>query len=209
MRQRTRQLLALLCGGGTVAAIQLPADAAGLGAVAGGCQVSANVTVNPGLTLSNRQFSYSYSGQLSGCFYTGNGAASGGLITAGRVITINGRDYQEPAPAGSGSCLVTSAAGYDFTRWNNGEQTIVKFAATSVGGVTTITGKVVPSLVLRAVNPAPDEPPSATFVTTMFSGQSVAGVVDFGAPDTSVCLTPRGLINATIVGALTHVGVGN
>jgi hypothetical protein len=204
----------LLCGGGTVAALQLaaaagPAHAAGLGTVAGGCQVSANVTVNPGLTLSNRQFSYSYSGQLSGCFYTGTGAASGGLITAGRVITINGRDYQEPVPAGNGSCLVTAAAGYDFTRWNNGKQTIVKFAAMSVGGVTTITGSVVPSLVLRAVNPAPGEPPTAIFETTMFSGQTVAGVVDFAAPDTSVCLTPSGLITATIVGALTHAGVGN
>jgi hypothetical protein len=146
---------------------------------------------------------------LSGCFYTGTGAASGGLITAGRVITINGRDYQEPVPAGSGSCLVTAAAGYDFTRWNNGKQTIVKFAATSVGGVTTITGSVVPSLVLRAVNPAPGEPPTAIFETTMFSGQTVAGVVDFAAPDTSVCLTPSGLITATIVGALTHAGVGN
>ena len=178
--------------------------------VIGGCSVDTAATVTPGLTLDSQNFGYSYSGTLSNCFYTGTGSsATGGLITAGHTIDIDGRAYQEPTPTGHGSCLLTSATGYDFTRWNNGNQTIVQFTATSLGGDTTITGKVIASLELKAVDPAPGEPSTATFRTNQFNGQKIAGLLDFGASNVSVCLTPQGLTNAAITGELTHSSLVN
>lgn len=175
--------------------------------VAGGCQVQANAALTPGLTLSVHPFRYSYTGALRRCFYTGTGAAGGGVISAGEPITIAGRAYQEPVPAGTGTCAATSTKGYDFARWSNGTQTIVRFTTSSENGVTHLSGSVVDSLQLRAVHPAPGRPASAMFRTTNFTGQSVAGVLAFHAADPARCATAHGLTAATITGILSHTGV--
>jgi hypothetical protein len=185
-----------------------PVSAAVPPVVVGGCNVRAAVVVRPGLTLSAGPFSYSYTGALDGCFYSGAGAASGGVITAGRPLTVGGRQYLEPTPAGTGDCAITVADGYDFTRWNNGRQTIVHFHAVSIGGATTITGSVVPSLELQAVNPRPGEPASVTFRSTLFVGQNVAGAVLFAASNPALCLSRTGITSATITGLLTHTNAG-
>jgi Raf kinase inhibitor-like YbhB/YbcL family protein len=155
--------------------------------------------------MSSRPFHFAYQGALSSCFYTGHGAADGGTISAGKQITIDGHRYQEPVPTGSGSCVVTQAAGHDFAFWNNGTQTIVKYETTSGGGITHITGQVVPSLTLDAVDPKPGDPRSITFNTTNFNGQTVFGVMQFTA-DPLLCGTPEGLSAATISGQLGHYG---
>lgn len=191
-----------------LAAAANPATAATLDPVAGGCSVNAAATVKPGLTMASKPFTYSYTGTLSNCFYTGTGAvAHSGIISAGTTISIDGHLYQEPTPTGNGSCLATSATGYDFTRWDNGHQTIVQFSSTSVGGITVVSGHVVDSLLLTAVDPGPGDPKTALFVTNQYNGQTVAGALDFGASNFTVCTTSAGLVNATITGELTHTRV--
>jgi Raf kinase inhibitor-like YbhB/YbcL family protein len=203
---RLRAITALSAAIVATIATTTPA-AAGQSIVAGGCLVQATAQLTPGLTLTSHPVQYSYAGTLSNCFYTGTGAANAGVISAGQPITIDGHAYQEPIPTGSGTCLITSTQGYDFTRWNNGTQTIVKFSTTSVAGVTTVTGAVVPSLQLDAISPGPGEPATATFQTTNFNGQSVAGAIAFLPSSPLSCTTTQGLTTATIVGALTHIGV--
>jgi hypothetical protein len=188
--------------------IAASASAAGHSVVAGGCRVQANATVTPGLTLTASPFQYSYRGKLSLCVYTGKGAAKGGTITAGEPITIHGHKYQEPRPTGTGTCLGTAAQGYDFARWNNGTQTIVQFSTTSSGGGPThLTGEVIPSLRLQAINPPAGAPKTVTFKTTNFVGQNVVGLLTFHASDPSLCGKPQGLTRATITGVLGHVGL--
>jgi hypothetical protein len=171
--------------------------------VAGGCRVRADAVLTPGLTLTSQPFTYHYKGTLTGCAYTGKGAPGGGSITAGEQITINGRRYQEPVPTGTGSCLGTSTTGYDFARWADGTQTIVKFTTTSAGaGATNLAGSIVPKLTLPPVGGAG---PSTTFKTTRFIGQQAFGTLKFQASDPALCGT-SGLTAAHITGILGHVG---
>jgi len=184
------------------------AAATGESVVAGGCRVEANAKVSPGLTLTSRAFEYHYRGKLDLCVYTGKRAANGGTISAGEPISIHGHEYREPEPTGTGTCLGTTAEGYDFARWKNGTQTIVQFSATSSnGGPTHLTGSVISSLQLQAINPLAGAPTTATFKTTNFVGQNVVGLLVFQASDPSLCGTPQGVTSATVTGVLGHVGL--
>jgi hypothetical protein len=169
--------------------------------VAGGCRVDAQAALAPGLTLSAQDFSYHYTGKLTGCAYTRKGAPTGGVITAGATIRIKGKTYQEPIPTGNGTCLATTTSGYDFARWSDGTQTVVKFTTTSGDGATHLTGSVVPNITLKTV----DGTGSTTFRTTRFAGQVVVGLLKFAAKDPSLCTT-TGLTSAGITGLLGHVG---
>jgi hypothetical protein len=169
--------------------------------VAGGCRVKAQAVVSPGLTLTAQDFSYHYTGKLTGCAYTRKGAPTGGVITAGETIRIKGKTYQEPIPAGNGTCLTTATSGYDFARWSDGTQTVVKFTTSGGGGATHLTGSVEPSIALKTV----DGTRSTTFRTTRFTGQVVVGLLTFGAKDPSLCGS-TGVTSATITGLLGHVG---
>jgi hypothetical protein len=172
--------------------------------VAGGCRVNAQAAIAPGLTLSAQDFSYHYTGKLTGCAYTRKGAPTSGVITAGATIRIKGKTYQEPIPTGNGTCLTTNTSGYDFARWSDGTQTVVKFTTTSGDGATHLTGSVVPSIILKTVDGAS----STTFRTTRFAGQVVVGLLKFAAKDPSLCTT-TGLTSAEITGLLGHVGDRN
>jgi hypothetical protein len=192
-----------------IAAAATPmAAAAGQSVVAGGCRVQANATVSPGLTLTSHAFQYHYRGKLDLRVYTGKGAAKAGTISAGEPINIHGHKYQEPAPTGTGTCLGTAAQGYDFAHWKNGTQTIVQFSTTSSnGGPTHLTGSVIPSLQLQAINPPAGAPKTITFKTTNFVGQNVVGLLTFKASDPALCGKPQGVTSATVTGVLGHVGL--
>jgi hypothetical protein len=179
------------------------ASAAPAPVVAGGCRVQADAVLSPGLTLTSQPFTYHYKGTLNGCAYTGKGAPKGGSITAGEPITINGRRYQEPVPTGTGTCLGTATTGYDFARWADGTQTIVKFTTSSAGaGTTNLAGTIVPKLTLPAIG---SSGPSTTFKTTRFIGQQAFGTLTFHASDPALCGS-SGLTAARITGILGHVG---
>jgi hypothetical protein len=128
-------------------------------------------------------------------------APTGGVITAGAPIRIKGKTYQEPIPTGNGTCLATTTSGYDFARWSDGTQTVVKFTTASGDGATHLTGSVVPNITLKTV----DGTGSTTFRTTRFAGQVVVGLLKFAAKDPSLCTT-TGLTSAGITGLLGHVG---
>jgi hypothetical protein len=169
--------------------------------VAGGCRVKAQAAIAPGLTLSAHDFTYHYTGKLTGCAYTRTGAPTSGVITAGATIRIHGKTYREPIPSGNGTCLTTMTSGYDFARWADGTQTVVKFTTTGGGGATHLIGSVVPSFTLKTI----DGISSTSFRTTRFAGQVVVGLLKFVAKDPSVC-TKTGLTSAGITGLLGHVG---
>jgi hypothetical protein len=172
--------------------------------VAGGCRVKAEAAVTPGLTLRPQDFTYHYTGKLTGCAYTRKGAPTRGVITAGATIRIKGKTYQEPIPSGNGTCLTTMTSGYDFARWSDGTQTVVKFTTTGGGGATHLSGSVVPSFALKTV----DGTGSTTFRTTRFAGQVVVGLLKFAAKDPSLCTT-TGVTSVGITGLLGHVGDRN
>lgn len=189
--------IAALAGGGDVAA------AAGKPpVVAGGCRVKAHAFVS-GLTFVAKPFSYHYTGRLTGCAYTRKGAPIAGTITAGEPIKIGGKTYQEPIPSGTGTCLSTNTTGYDFARWADGTQTIVKFETSGGGGTGThLYGEIVPSLPLKAV----DGSGTTVFKSNRFLGQVAVGKLLFKAKNAAQCASDPGLQEADISGLLGHVG---
>jgi hypothetical protein len=200
---RTRiALLALLAVGATTV---VPYVASGASTakpvVAGGCRVGAQATIEPGLTLKDQDFTYHYSGSLSGCAYTKAHAPKGGTITAGAVIKIGGTSYQEPKPQATGSCLGTQTSGYDFARWADGTQTIVQFTTKGGTAGTQLTGATIPSLKLTST----DGHSTTTFRSTRFVNQYVIGQLTFKPSDASLCGT-TGVTSARITGLLGHVG---
>jgi hypothetical protein len=198
----TTKMTTLLLALASVALVSTTAGAARpKPVVAGGCRIKAEAAVTPGLTLSAQDFSYHYTGKLSGCAYTRKGAPTSGVITAGATIRIKGKTYQEPIPSGNGTCLNTSTSGYDFARWSDGTQTVVKFTTSSGDGATHLMGSVEPSYTLKTV----DGSSSTTFRTTRFGGQVVVGLLKFAAKDPSLCTT-TGLTSVGITGLLGHVG---
>jgi hypothetical protein len=198
---RIVQWLTLSCAAVGAAVLAPTAEAATV--VAGGCRVTANVRLTPGLTLSPKPFAYAYTGKLTGCAYTRPKAPDGGSISAGAQIKIGGRLYQEPMPSGTGTCLSTDTAGFDFARWADGTQTVVQFTSAGGGGATHLTGEVVLGTTLQA---ADGSGATTTFKTTRFGGQQVIGLLTFHVPDASVCASADGLSAATITGLLGHVG---
>jgi hypothetical protein len=200
---RTRiPLLGLLAA---AAMVVLPHIASGASSarpvVAGGCRVSAQATIEPGLTFQDQTFTYHYSGKLSGCSYTTKRAPKGGTITAGETIKIGGKTYQEPKPEANGSCLGTTSTGYDFAKWADGTQTIVQFSTKPGSGGTQLTGMTIPTLKLTSA----DGQSTATFRSTRFVNQYVIGQLKFTPSDASLCGS-SGLTSATITGLLGHVG---
>jgi hypothetical protein len=170
--------------------------------VAGGCTVQASAKLS-GLTLTSQAFTYHYTGKLGGCVYTRKGGPKSGTITAGESIRIKGRLYQEPLPAGTGTCLKTQTSGYDFAHWADGTQTIVEFDTTGGSGGTHLVGKVIPQITLHALNSSK----TTTFTTNRFLDQQVVGLLKFKVANPLDCTKPAGLKRANITGVLGHVGL--
>jgi hypothetical protein len=201
---RKSTLLALPAVAFAVAALAPAAGASHL--AAGGCEITANARLSPGLTLASQTFTYHYSGRLFGCVYTSKGAGRSGVISAGETISINRRLYQEPIPSGTGSCLKDETSGYDFARWSDGTQTIVRFTTTGGSSGTHLFGTIVPELTLPAIHPSAGAPRSATFRTTQFLGQTAVGNLAFKAANPALCAS-TGVKHAAITGLLGHVGL--
>jgi hypothetical protein len=191
----------MIVAGLTVAAA--PAAEAKTGSVvAGGCRVQAAAKLS-GLTLTQQPFTYHYTGKLAGCVYTLKGGPKSGTITAGEPIRIKGQLYQEPIPAGTGTCLKTQTSGYDFARWADGTQTVVQFQTTGGSGGTHLVGQVIPQLTLHAL----DSSRTTTFTTNRFLDQQVVGLLSFKVANPLDCTKPTGLKRANITGVLGHVGL--
>src|SRR6476619_8226112 len=78
---------------------------------AGGCQLDGDASFTPGLNSSAQNFNYSFNGIMSSCKSSEAGAPTDGTVSAGEVVTINGQQFQEPVPAGNGSCVTSTTSG--------------------------------------------------------------------------------------------------
>ena len=65
-----------------------------------------------------------------------------------------------------------------------------------------LSGTVVPSMTLSAVNAEPGDPATLTIATTRYAGQSAIGLLAFEPPDPTACATPAGTATAGISGVL-------
>jgi hypothetical protein len=65
-----------------------------------------------------------------------------------------------------------------------------------------LSGKVVPSVTLQAINPQPGQPTSTTISTTRFAGATAVGGLTFQPPDPTACNTPAGVTAAAIDGVI-------
>ena len=169
----------------------------------GACHLAGNADFGTGLTASSQNFTYSFGGTLDNC-QSSDSTATGGTVSAGQVVTINGATYQEPLSNGSGSCSNSTTSGTSIVFWNNGLHTVVNYTTTGAGALVILQGTVAPSITLQSttggapITISSDEtatPPGATSLGQLtFSTASPTGVTD--------CNTATGLTSAVINGLI-------
>jgi hypothetical protein len=166
----------------------------------GGCLLQGTANFSPGLNNSSQAFTYNFGGSLSGCFSTTLGAPSSGTVSAGQVITgAGGEPFQEPAATGSGGCTSSTTSGIAIANWADGTVSVISYSTTSDLAAVVLTGKVVDSVTLPAINPSPGQPTSFTVITTRYIGNSTVGGLLFLPPDPTACLA-AGVPQAGIIG---------
>jgi hypothetical protein len=181
-------------------AIASPASAA----TGGGCQLQGTASFSPPLSNTDRAFTYGFTGALSSCKSDVANAPATGRVEAGQVFTdATGQRFQEPVPTGQGSCGRGTTAGTAIATWADGTATVIDYTTTSVAAAVDLSGKVVPSVTLAAINPLPGQPTSKTIATTRYAGHSALGALAFQA-DPTAC-AGAGVSSAGISGA---VGLG-
>ena len=171
----------------------------------GGCQLQGNATFSPPLTNNNSAFTYGFTGDLTGCKSSDATAPATGKAEAGQVVTDpSGEQFQEPVPTGQGSCGSGTTDGTAIANWADGTVTVISYHTDAAAAVVHLTGTVIPSVTLPAINPQPGQPTSKTITTTRDAGQSAQGVLGFQPPDPTAC-AGSGVTSAGING---FVGLG-
>jgi hypothetical protein len=180
-----------------IGGLTLPASAA----TAGGCQLAGQAAFSPGLTNTAQNFSYSFGGSLTGCQSTELGSPASGTVSAGQVFTApSGQRFQEPAASGNGSCADSTTSGIAIASWADGTQTVVSYSTTGVGAAVNLSGTVVPSVTLPAIDPQPGQPTSLTVTSTRYAGSQAHGQLTFQADPTRCA--GAGVTSAGIGGAV-------
>ena len=182
-------------------------------ASAGSCQLQGTANFSPGLNSSSQSFSYNFGGSLSGCKASESGVPTSGTVAAGQTLTEQVKNsktgltdtvtYQEPVPTGSGGCASSTTSGLALTTWSDGTQTVESYSTTGALAGVHLSGSVVPSMTLTAVNPPAGDPTTFTITTTRFGGDAANGVLFFQPPDPTACNTPTGATTAAISGTVT------
>ena len=287
-------LAGLICALAMLFAIVPSAGAQSLG----GCQLAGTANFSPALNNNAQNFSYSFSGGLSGCQSSTSGAPTSGTVEAGKTITapynwsytdsttlaaataagastistaasegsvptqtsgtvvtidpgtssaetrtvtaVSGSGpftetlssplsfshvagavvtgahsgsasatYQEPVPAGNGSCGSSTTAGTAITNWADGSTTVINYDTTGAAAAVELTGTVVAGVndTLASYTGPSKAPPAATHAvnTTRYLGQSAFGQLFFQPPDPTAC-TGAGVTSAAISG---FIGLGS
>src|SRR5436190_14110723 len=173
----------------------------------GGCELQGTANFSPGLTNNNQNFTYNFGGSLSSCKSSESGAPASGAVEAGKVLTdpATGEQFQEPVSTGSGSCASSTTAGTAIATWSDGTQTVVRYSTTGAAAAVHLSGTVIASVTLPAINPQPGQPTSKTITTTRYAGDSAVGLLAFQPPDPTAC-NGAGVTTAAISGA---VGLGS
>ena len=221
MRLKLLTLSAALAAAFSIAMLPAPA-----GAASGGfCQLNGMAAFNPGLTNTAGNFAYSFAGALTGCSSSDATAPATGNVEAGKTVSVGYNwtytdatgthsgtataTYQEPVPAGSGSCASSTTSGIAISTWADGTQTVESYSTTGAAAAVNLSGTVVPSASLSLASftgPSQAPPPSThTITTTRYSGDSASGLLTFQPPDPTLCST-TGVTTAAISGG---VGLGS
>jgi hypothetical protein len=171
----------------------------------GGCHLQGSASFSPPLTNTDQSFTYGFTGNLTGCQSSDAGAPASGTAEAGQVVTDpTGEQFQEPVPTGKGSCGSGTTDGTSIANWADGTISVIQYHTDSALAVVHLTGTVVPSVTLPAINPQPGQPTSKTITTTRYAGNSAQGVLTFQPPDPTAC-AGSGVTSAAIDG---FVGLG-
>ena len=75
------------------------------------CQLNGTANITPGLSNTSGNFTFTFSGALSGCQSNDSTAPTQGAVGIGQTIVVNGLVAQEPAATGSGSCANSDGSG--------------------------------------------------------------------------------------------------
>jgi hypothetical protein len=195
-----RQLLLLLTAF-TLALSALAVSTGGAGAASGGgCQLAGTANFTPGLSNTAQNFNYSFGGALTGCASTDSTAPKTGTVSAGQVVTAaSGEQFQEPVSTGSGTCANGTTSGITIITWADGSNTVASYSTTSAGAAVNLSGTVIPSVTIPAINPAVGQPTSETITTTRYAGDTVLGLLAFQADPTQCA--GAGVSSAAINGA--------
>ena len=169
-----RLMLVALAAGGAVAAV--PASAAD----GGMCQLSGDATFTKGPNMTDHAFSYSFTGDLTGC-QSNNGAPASGTIATLQPAT------------GTGTCGTNTSAGIALVTWVDKSLSVVQYTTQSATAGVALQGTVIPSAKVG----------KKTYTTTKYAGYGAAGLLIFDA-DPSEC-AGDGVTAAPISGA---VGLG-
>jgi hypothetical protein len=191
----SRKTLALL--GAVVALLCAFAFASSASAASGGgCQLKGTASFSPGLSTTSQPFTYSFTGDLTGCKSTDATAPATGVVQAGGTYTdpATGKGYVMPNASGTGSCSSSTTSGLGLITWGDGTRTLTTYSTSGAAAAVKLDGTVVDSTTLQPVNPA--DPP-LTVTTTRYNGSASHGALVFEAqPDQ--CLT--GVSSAGIEG---------
>lgn len=188
-----------------IAALVAAGNAAIAAPAGGACQLQGTASFSPGLSSTAGNFTYSFAGDLTGCQSNTNAPATG-TVEAGKVVTdaTSGEQFQEPVPTGQGSCSNGTTAGTAVARWADGTVTVISYTTTAAAAAVNLTGNVIPSVTIPAINPLPGQPTSLTITTSRFAGDTAQGALAFQASPQD-CVG-AGVTSAGIAGA---VGIGS
>src|SRR2546423_636063 len=179
-----KRLLVLAVASVLLLALAGPASAAPNG---GGCHLQGTASFSPGLTNTAQNFSYSFTGNLSGCQSSSGGPATG-TVSAG----TNGL----PVPTGNGSCGSSTTSGIAVVQWADGTATVVQYTTSGAAAAVVLQGTVIGSVTSST---------GTTFTTTRYAGDSARGAVAFEPPDPTAC-AGAGVTTAGIDGT---IGLGS
>jgi hypothetical protein len=128
----------------------------------GGCQLQGTASFTPGLNANAQPFSYSFNGNLTSCQSSEAGSPAAGAVSAGEAVTINGQQFQEPVPTDNGGCSNRTTSGIAIVTWADDTKTVVQYDTTGAAAAVNLSGTVVASVTLPAINPQPGQPTSTT-----------------------------------------------
>lgn len=170
-----RLLLVAVAAGGAISA--LPASAAD----GGMCKLDGTATFAKGPNTADHAFTYTFSGDLTGCQANTPGAPS-----AGKIATVT------PA-TGSGTCGSNSTAGIALVTWNDKSTSLVKYTTQSGAAGVLLQGTVIPTTKVG----------KTTYKSTKYAGYGAAGPLAFEASPQECA--GSGVVTAGIAGS---VGLG-
>jgi hypothetical protein len=200
-----RPRIAFLVGALAIVSVAFPSAASAQSG--GGCQLQGTANFSPGLNNNSQNFTYSFGGDLTSCQSNQSGSPTSGNVEAGKVQTdpATGEQFQEPVATGTGSCASSTTNGIAIVTWADGTQTVVQYSTTGAAAAVHLSGTVIASVTLPAINPQTGQPTSKTITTTRYAGQSAVGVLGFQPPDPTAC-NGAGVTTAGISGV---IGLGS